>query len=282
MKPSSFVDAVGVKHRRAKGNPRIISLVPSITELLFVLGLGPWVVGRTRFCVHPRECVGRLPIVGGTKDVDHNRLRRLAPTHVIMNVDENRKADAELLAAWVPDVIVTHPTEPEDNTRLYSLLGEIFGKSAEARRLCAAFGRAYQQTTRAAARFPPRRALYLLWPSPWITVSRSTYISRMLSLVQWETIAHDPERRYPEVVLSEELLATSELVLFSTEPYPFRRCHLDAFCAEFSVCGRRVALINGELLSWYGSRAIGALNYLREFASAVSFDADTPELGGVS
>jgi ABC-type Fe3+-hydroxamate transport system substrate-binding protein len=187
-----------------------------------------------------------------------------------MNVDENKKEDAELLAAWVPHVIVTHPVEPEDNPRLYCLFAGIFGKLEEARRLCTAFWQAYQIIKRAAEKLPSRRVLYLIWPSPWMTVSKSTYISRMLSVVHWETIANNPQCRYPRVVISADLLAESELILFSTEPYPFRPWHLDAFRAEFSLNNQRLALIDGELLSWYGSRAIPALNYLRRLATAQS------------
>nr|MBS0020761.1 ABC transporter substrate-binding protein [Gammaproteobacteria bacterium] len=263
-----LVDAVGVKHSRAKGKPRIISLVPSITELLFALGVGPYVVGRTRFCVHPRASVGRIPCVGGTKDLNHYRLRVLAPTHVIMNIDENRKVDAEALAAWVPNLIITHPVQPEDNLRLYWLLGGIFGKFEEARHLCTAFRRAHQRIAKAAEKLPSQRVLYVIWSSPWITVSKSTYISRMLSLVRWETIADDPQCRYPTVVISKELLAESQLILFSTEPYHFQQRHIDAFRDQFFLHGHRLALIDGELLSWYGSRAIGGLYYLRAFATA--------------
>lgn len=263
---SFFVDAAGVKHYRATGELRIISLVPSITELLFELGLGPWVVGRTRFCVHPRDGVEQVPSVGGTKDLDHERLRTLAPTHVIMNIDENREADARTLAAWVPNVVVTHPVEPKDNLQLYWLLGGIFNRPKAAGQLCTAFRRAYQETTKAAQKLAPRRVLYLIWPSPWMTVSKSTYISRLLSVVHWETLADDLRCRYPKVVLSEALLAKAQLILFSTEPYPFRQHHLDAFRAEYALRDQRLALIDGELMAWYGSRAILALNYLRAFA----------------
>src|SRR5262249_11505485 len=107
-----FVDAAGTRHDRAKGHPRIVSLVRSITELLCGLGLASALVGRTGFCIHPRELVRGIPKVGGTKNVDLARLRSLSPTHVILNVDENRKEDASALAAFVPCIIVTHPLAP--------------------------------------------------------------------------------------------------------------------------------------------------------------------------
>ena len=109
MTASERTDWAGREHPRAGLEPRIVSLVPSITELLFDLGLGPFVAGRTTFCVHPREGVESVPRVGGTKTVRIDRLRRLEPTHVIVNVDENRKEDVEALESFVPHVIVTHP-----------------------------------------------------------------------------------------------------------------------------------------------------------------------------
>ena len=98
-----------------EAGPRIVCLVPSITELLCDLGLAGQLVGRTGFCVHPWETVRRIPKVGGTKDVRLDRIRELAPTHVVVNVDENRREDAEALAEFVPEVIVTHPRAPRDN-----------------------------------------------------------------------------------------------------------------------------------------------------------------------
>ncbi|MBS1216709.1 MAG: periplasmic binding protein, partial [Proteobacteria bacterium] len=100
-------DAAGTLHTPATGNVRIVSLVPSITELVVDLGLGRELVGRTGFCVHPRDAVRRIPKVGGTKDVDLDKLRALAPTHVVVNVDENRKETADALREFVPHVIVT-------------------------------------------------------------------------------------------------------------------------------------------------------------------------------
>ena len=119
---------------------RIVSLVPSLTELVCALGLRPWLVGRTGFCIHPADLT-EVPKVGGTKDVRLDRVRALAPTHVLVNVDENRRETAEELRTFVPNVVVTHPLGPDDNPPLYRLLGGIFGRDAEAERLCAAFGR---------------------------------------------------------------------------------------------------------------------------------------------
>ena len=260
-------DFAGREHPRADPEPRIVSLVPSITELLFDLGLGPFVAGRTTFCIHPRAAVESVPRVGGTKTVRLDRLRRLRPTHVVVNVDENRRSDVDAIASFTPHVVVTHPLGPGDNPRLYRLLGAIFGREAEARALAGEFAAGLRALREAAAGAPPRRVLYLIWKEPWMTVSRDTYISRTLALVRWETAAHDPGVRYPEVALDERLLAGVDLVLLSTEPYPFKPGHAALVRAAPGGSGVPVALIDAEMVSWYGSRAIRGLRYLEDFAA---------------
>ena len=118
-------DARGVVHPVARANVRIVSLVPSLTELLFALGLGERIVGRTGFCVHPRDAVRRVARVGGTKDVDVDKVLALAPTHLIVNIDENRRETVDELAGRIPHVVVTHPLTPDDNPGLYRMLGSI-------------------------------------------------------------------------------------------------------------------------------------------------------------
>jgi len=130
---AGLVDAVGTRHKPARRGARIVSLVPSITELVCDLGLAAQLVGRTGFCVHPREVVRRIPKVGGTKDVDLDKLRALRATHVILNIDENRDDDARALAEFVPELIVTHPLAPIDNLALYRLIGGIFGREDQGR-----------------------------------------------------------------------------------------------------------------------------------------------------
>jgi hypothetical protein len=184
-----LVDAMGTVHEVAGTTARIVSLVPSITELLFDLGLASQVVGRTGFCVHPHELVKRVVKVGGTKSIDTLRIKRLAPTHLIVNIDENPRATVEELARFVPHVIVTHPLAPADNSKLYRLLGRIFSREEAAEVLCNRFESAHQETLAAAAAWPRQKVLYLIWKAPWMTVSRDTYIARMLGAVGWDTHA---------------------------------------------------------------------------------------------
>lgn len=249
--------------------PRIVCLVPSITELLCDLGLAGQLVGRTGFCIHPWEVVREIPKVGGTKDVLMDRVRELEPTHVVVNVDENLKEDAETLAQFVPHVVVTHPREPRDNLDLYRQMGREFDREREAEALCERFEEAYARAT--GAERPQRSVLYLIWRDPWMTVAADTYIAQTLALFGWQAQPSSfcsPEGdkgqgvRYPEVRLVD-FAGKVDRVLLSSEPFHFKQHHVAE--VEELVPGAEVSLIDGEMTSWYGSRAIAGLDYLAEY-----------------
>ena len=274
--PSRIADAIGRVHAVARADARIVSLVPSITELLFELGAGDRLVGRTGFCIHPRQRIRTVPKVGGTKSVDVEAIRALAPTHLIVNIDENEKPTIDQLAGFVPNVIVTHPLGPLDNLPLYRLLGGIFGRESKAADLCEDFQKAYVNAVGACADLPRERVLYLIWKSPWMTVSRDTYISRTLAAIGWDTLETDSKDRYPKIELTPELLSGADRILLSSEPYAFRERHLDEIRQilfaddtdfvptpmEEPESSVTVSLIDGEMTSWYGSRAIEGMTYL--------------------
>ena len=266
---SNLSDAVGTEHPPAVGDVRIVSLVPSLTELLFDLGLGPRVVGRTHFCVHPADRVAEVKSVGGTKKISMRKLVELAPTHVILNIDENTEAMGQAIAATVPNVIVTHPIEPQDNVAVYELLGSVFGREKEANGLRTRFSEAFASLVDAAQDWPSQRVLYLIWKDPWMTVSHDTYVSRLLALAGWHTVGHDDSVRFPEVEIDEDLLAGTDLVLFSSEPYAFKPEDIMAFATDNAFGSARLLPIDGEMTSWYGSRAVMGLTYLRRFATVL-------------
>ena len=243
---------------------RIVSLVPSITELACELGLADQLVGRTGFCIHPKEVLKRIPKVGGTKSVNLEKVRRLAPTHVIVNVDENKKETADALAAFVPNVIVTHPLAPLDNLTLYRQIGKVFAREREAAELCSRFEAVYSEVKQ--RKFPLRNVLYLIWKDPWMTVSRDTYVSRTLGLFGLQTLPESAGARYPAISLDESWLREAEFVLLSSEPYRFREKHLDEIR---NALKRPARLIDGQMTSWYGSRAIRGLRYLSGFSATL-------------
>jgi len=258
---------------RPRTAPRIACLVPSLTELLFALGLGPAVVARTGYCVHPAPGVAGVPKVGGTKDVNLAKLRRLAPSHVVVNVDENRLDVAAALREFVPQVIVTHPCAPQDVPALIEQISRPFadmpGVPERAAALVAALRTELartQPTGRSA-----RDVLYLIWREPWMTVARDTYISRLLACVGWRTqpdVTGGPQGagRYPRLRGDEPWLGAVQEVLLSSEPYAFTAEHVaqaQALCAQ-----ARVRLVDGERLSWYGVRTVDGLRYARELAAS--------------
>lgn len=263
----SYVDAIGTAHPAASGELRIVSLVPSITELLCDLGLADRIVARTGFCIHPRELLRSIPKVGGTKDVDLPKLRELAPTHVILNIDENRRETGAALAEFVPHRIVTHPNAPEDNLGLYQLLGGIFGREDRAAKLAAALNDRLEALA-AVQGLPRRDVLYLIWRDPWMTVSPDTYISRMLALVNWRSVPRESDSRYPAIQL-DALDESPDMILLSSEPYPFRDKHIEEIRG---LVGRRpdIRLIEGDMVSWYGSRAIAGVTYLQSLATELA------------
>jgi ABC-type Fe3+-hydroxamate transport system substrate-binding protein len=255
----TLLDAAGTPHPVAGAGSRIVCLVPSITELLCRLGLASQLVGRTGFCTDPPALVRGVAKVSGTKDVDLAAVRRLAPTHVIVNVDENRRETADELREFVPSVIVTHPLGPLDNPPLYRLVGGIFGRAGAAEELCRQFDAALLLARKPRAR---RRVLYLIWRDPWMTVARDTYVSRMLALFGWDTWPEVADSRYPSLRL-EDCVNDVDSVLLSSEPYAFREKHREEL--ERALPGATVQLIDGSMTSWYGSRAIDALAYLDRF-----------------
>ena len=260
--------------------PRIASLVPSLTELVVALGLGAHLVARTGFCIHPAHALRDIPKVGGTKDVNLAKLRRLAPTHVLVNVDENRLGTAEAIRGWgdaagdaAPQIIVTHPGGPEDNLALVAQMvthfGHVDGVVERAADLKLALQRELDLTRPVA--WPEQRVLYLIWREPWMTVARDTYLARMLARVSWLTLPDQAggatgAARYPALTGNEPWLAQVQHVLLSTEPYAFGTQHIEE--AGRLCPNARVQLVDGELLSWYGPRAVPGLRYLRELAAS--------------
>ncbi|MEJ2120150.1 MAG: helical backbone metal receptor [Alphaproteobacteria bacterium] len=263
-----LIDATGRAHAPTGPEARIACFVPSITELVIDLGLADQLVARTQYCIHPAEAVKDIPAIGGTKKVSLPKLKALTPTHAILNIDENTREMDAALREIVPNVIVTHPNAPEDVPGLIRLIGAIFGREAEAGAMCAAFETALAKLRADAAALPAKRVCYFCWKDPWITVSRDTYISRSLALVNWQTIGHHDDTRYPELTIDDALLNETDLFLFSTEPYAFTDAHAAVFATEHGLAPDRCRVINGEYTSWYGSRAIAAMGYLGDFAKA--------------
>lgn len=249
--------------------PRIASLVPSLTELLVALGIGPWLVARTGFCIHPEAALRDVPKIGGTKDVNLAKLRRLAPTHVLVNVDENQRETADALREFVPQVIVTHPRAPQDVIALIDDVAARFGTLPGVLQAAKGMREDLQRELDRPRHGSAVDVLYLIWKDPWMTVARDTYIASLLATVGWNTLpalngGDAGAARYPTLRGDEPWLTDVSEVLLSSEPYRFGADHIaDAqrLCPQATV-----RLVDGELLSWYGPRTAAGLRYLRTLA----------------
>jgi hypothetical protein len=247
---------------------RIVSLVPSLTELLCELGLAEQVVGRTGFCIHPREQVARIAKVGGTKTVNLPKVRALKPTHLVVNIDENEKPTVEALRPDVGEVVVTHPITVDDNRQLIASFGERFGVQDRAAQWIERFDAARAALREEAARHRPQRVMYLIWKDPWMTVGPDTFIAHMLREAGWSVWApslesNDPPlARYPSFDWDAVDWTQVDRVLASSEPYRFTPALVQAMAQS---CPRPVHLIDGEMTSWYGTRVVEGFTYLRDF-----------------
>ena len=244
----------------AKVYSRIVSLVPSQTELLYDLGLNEEVVGITKFCVHPSAWYQTRTRVGGTKDVNIRTVSQLKPGLIIANKEENFKEQVESLSKQF-DVFVTDVSNLSDALQMIRQVGKLVGRSLEAAELADKIDSGFQQLNASVETKRKLKAAYIIWQNPYMTVGGDTFINDMMNRSGLENI-FDNQTRYPEIFLEEILNRQSEMMLLSTEPYPFTKTHVTAMQSKLGI---PVILVNGEMFSWYGSRLIKAISYLENF-----------------
>lgn len=237
---------------------RIISLVPSQTELLVALGLRKNIVGVTKFCVHPKDLRKEKTIVGGTKQVDFEKIKSLKPDIIICNKEENSEEIVLQLESVAP-VWVSDITTISESIEMILQLGKIFEVDGRALEITANIKLKLEGFKEYVRDFPSKKVLYLIWKNPYMAVGKNTFIDELLQINNFENIIIKKNSRYPEV--SIELIKTAELVLLSTEPYPFKKVDANVLAEELNS---EVKLVDGEFFSWYGSRLIKAFEYFKE------------------
>jgi ABC-type Fe3+-hydroxamate transport system substrate-binding protein len=258
-------DASGADVALAARPERIVSLVPSITETLFALGLDDRIAGITLFCVEPRARVGAKPKVGREKDPDVERILALAPDLVVANIEENRRDVVERLRAAGIPVWVTFPRTLREGIRMIRELGDVTGAAGEADRLATALEARYAATVAASAARPPVPVFCPIWRGPYMTINRDTYVHDVLATCGARNVFADHPDRYPTVTLDDVRVAAPEVILLPDEPYHFRPPHLADFAAFAdipAVAHGRCRFVDGKLLSWYGPRIGEALDRL--------------------
>lgn len=236
--------------------------MPSLTELLFDLGLGERLAGRTRFCIHPEKKVEGIPIVGGTKNPRLDKILEIKPDLVIANREENRKEDVEELGRSL-NVMVTEVNTIEDALVTIYEIGKRCGAAAETGSIIEKIRSELNDVPDE----PPQSAAYFIWRDPWMTVGHDTYIHSVLT--HWNMVnVYGDKSRYPKTSLKDLAKKAPELILLSSEPYPFKEKHREE--VEAACTDSRVLMVDGEWFSWYGSRMLPAFKRLNSFRKAIS------------
>ncbi len=238
---------------------RVVSLCPSLTETVFRLGKGEELVGRTKFCVEPREHIGAVPKVGGTKNPKLERILALRPDLVLMNEEENRIEDAAALREKGVPVLSTFARDVPGAIESVVAIGQAISADAAAQRLAAELRQHAAAVAERAAQRPAVDFIYLIWQKPWMAVAGETYIAGLLTLAGGRNTLAASAVRYPEV--SAEILAQARLILLSSEPFPFAERHRLELIQELGLPAERFLLVDGQLLSWHGARTLEGLAY---------------------
>lgn len=240
---------------------RIVSLCPSLTELVFDLGLGESLVGRTKFCVHPADRVDRIEKVGGTKNPKIERIVELSPDIVLLNEEENRVEDAEALAAAGVPCHTSMPVTVDETAGMVRSIGAAVERPEAAERIATEIERRAARVRDAAARKPPASYAYLIWREPIMTVSDDTFVASLLGLAGGRNVFGSAEERYPTISAGTLATADPDGVLLSTEPFPFDERYRDELVEATGLPAERFHVVDGELLSWHGSRTPAGIDY---------------------
>lgn len=241
---------------------KVVSLVPSITEALFDLGLTEnEVIGRTKFCIHPEEKVKNVAVIGGTKNINIEKIKALQPDIILANKEENIKEQVEALMEYFK-VVVTNVETIEDNYYLLKNLGLLFNKEEKAQQFNL---KTYEVLSQTKIDYPIKVA-YLIWKNPYMTIGSDTFIHRILSEIGFENIFEN-KTRYP--VIETEYLAEADIIMLSSEPFPFKEKHIEEL-REFYP-NKKIMIVDGEAFSWYGTHIAKCENYFKELISEVNF-----------
>ena len=244
---------------------RIVSLVPSITELLADLGLDDELIGITKFCIHPAHLKQTKTIVGGTKDVHVERVRSIRPDLIIANREENTKDQVELLQSEFP-VHLTDINTLDDAVKMIREIGRITGRESTAHAMASSIEMEFSKLVKDINSLPRKKVAYLIWKDPLMGAGGNTYINDMLERCGFENVLKNIDR-YPTITIDYLRNSALDIILLSSEPYPFKQRHVDELAADLP--GITIRLVDGEMFSWYGSRMLKAAPYFQRLVASV-------------
>lgn len=256
-----ITDDLGTKHTFSETPKRIISLVPSLTETLYELGLEDDIIGITKFCVHPYHLKSVKINVGGTKNVHIDKIKALNPDIIIANKEENTleivRSLQDICSVFVTDIVTV-----EDTLKTITDFGTIFKRTTDAKKWVEKIQFANNDFQTFMNDKVWQKAAYLIWREPYMAAGNDTFISEMLKLNKFENIYASFEGRYPEVEIRKmRIQGDPDLVLLSSEPYPFKEEH--AFEIGRVTHHAKTVFVDGEMFSWYGTRLFKAFQYFK-------------------
>ncbi|MDW5287635.1 helical backbone metal receptor [Formosa sp. PL04] len=237
---------------------RIVSLVPSQTELLCDLGLENTIVGITKFCVHPNHLLSEKTIVGGTKQVHYDKIIALQPDIILCNKEENAKGMIPDLEKITP-VHISDIYTIEDSLELIAMYAELFNTAEKAKIIIEGIKKSKSEFEDFIAIKPIKTVAYFIWKSPWMVAGNDTFINHLLLQNGLDNLYSNIER-YPEIDINN-IKIKPDLVFLSSEPYPFKKDHIEEFKTYFPES--KIILVDGEMFSWYGSRLLKAFDYFK-------------------
>jgi iron complex transport system substrate-binding protein len=240
---------------------RIVSLCPSLTELVFDLGRGDDLVGITKFCVHPADRVESVEKVGGTKDPLVDRIIELAPDVVLFNEEENRKQDHGALQQAGIHIHNSFPKNALETAGMVRSIGAELERAELAESIALDIERRVARVERDARGKDPVRFAYFIWRKPWMVVNGDTFASSLLCQAGGVNVFASLEDRYPAIELEDLVRATPDVVLLCTEPFEFKAKHIDELAELTGIDRSRFRIADGEFLSWHGSRTPDGVDY---------------------
>lgn len=252
---------------------RIVSLCPSVTELVCDLGAASELVGVTRFCHHPADVVASIEKVGGTKDPDVARIVALRPDVVLMNEEENRLEDAEALTAAGVRVQSDLPRTASETAAMVRRVGQSIGRAPAADAIARDIETRSARVASAVAGRPVVSWCYLIWRKPWMAAAGDTFIDALLTQAGGRNVFGDRTERYPAVTAEELIDASPDTVLLATEPFPFAAKHVEELVGLTGWPAERFQIVDGEDLSWHGSRTPRGVDYAFDVLEAVRSSA---------
>lgn len=239
---------------------KIVCLVPSITELLYFLGLDNQVVGITKFCVHPQVWYKNKTKIGGTKNIQLEKIRQLNPTLIIANKEENVQEQIEAVGSFT-HVWLTDVSTMKDALTMIETLGIITNTLPKAKLLVKEINSNFKILSLPPFNATNNKCAYLIWQNPYMTIGGDTYIHNILTLAGFENIFKG-KKRYPTTTIAELKAVSPNYLFLSSEPFPFKQKHLQALAKELPNI--KIILVNGEMFSWYGSRLLETPKYINE------------------